>query len=174
LKNLTKVELKEVKGQIDFYKTYRQTLQFGKFSRVEQGKENKLQWQVTEKDGEQAITGFFQTISNAAESFDYLKVEGLDSKSQYHIFSKPQSIYIKRFGGLIKHLLPVELKPDGFILRTANKVYCLQEGIEQYEASGKLLESGILLNNQYMGTGYDEKLRLFGDFGSNLYVARKI
>ena len=174
LKNLTKVELKEVKGQIDFYKTYRQTLQFGKFSRIEQGKDNKLQWQVTERAGEQAITGFFQTISNAAESFDYLKVEGLDVNSQYHIFSKPQSIYIKRFGGLIKHLLPIELKPDGFILRTANKVYCLQEGIEQYEASGKLLEGGVLLNNQYMGTGYDEKLRLFGDFGSNLYVTKKI
>lgn len=168
------MELKEVKGQIEFYKAHRQTLQFGKFSRIENHKNNKEQWQMAEKDGSVAITGFFQTMVSSAESYDYLKVEGLNPQSAYNITSKPQSIYIKRFGGLIKHMLPIELNPDGFILRTANKVYCLQEGIEEYQVSGKALENGVLLNNQYMGTGYDEKLRLFGDFGSNLYVTEKI
>ena len=173
-KHLSKVEKKEVQDQIAFYKRYRKLLQYGKFTRIETGKENKYQWQVTNANRSQAITGFYQTLSMAAESNDYLKVTGLDKNAIYRAKVRNQSLYIKRFGGLVKHLLPVKLKPEGLILRTANKVYCMKEGTEEFEGSGECFNGGVQLNNQYLGTGYNDKLRLFGDFGSNLYLTTKI
>ena len=74
----------------------------------------------------------------------------------------------------MKHLLPVKLKPEGLVLRTANKVYCMKEGTEEFEGTDECLRGGVSLNNQYLGTGYQDKLRLFGDFGSNLYVTTKM
>jgi alpha-galactosidase len=35
------------------------------------------------------------------------------------------------------------------------------------------LESGIPLCEQFIGTGYNEKIRMLGDFGSNLYITKK-
>ena len=42
--------------------------------------------------------------------------------------------------------------------------------MESYRGVGRLLMSGVQLNNQFMGTGYHRNLRLLGDFGSNLYT----
>ena len=38
-----------------------------------------------------------------------------------------------------------------------------------YEASGRALEYGISLHSLYLGTGYNDKLRLPLDFGSDMY-----
>lgn len=173
LKYLTKVEREEIAEQIAFYKQYRHTLQYGVFSRVDYPKANKVQWQVRECDGSQAVTGFYQTLAQAAEGYDYLRVTGLDRTRKYRISTKPQRLYLERFGGLAKHVLPVKLKPDGVILRTANKVYALQDCVEEYQGDGALLASGVLLNNQFVGTGYNDQVRLLGDFGSNLYVTKE-
>lgn len=173
LKYLTKVERAEIAEQIAFYKEHRHTLQYGEYSRIAYPKDNKVQWQVRERDNSRAVTGFYQTLVKAAEGYDYLCVKGLDTKKNYHIATKPQRLYLERFGGLARHVLPVKLNPDGLILRTANKVYALQDCVEEYQGSGAMLESGILLNNQFVGTGYDEEIRVLGDFGSNLYVTKE-
>ncbi len=174
LKTLSPVEKKEVKEQIIFYKKYRKTFQFGEFSRIENIKTNKVQWQVKEKDSSLLITGFYQTLSEASEGFDLLRVEGLPSEEKYQVVTKPQSIYIKKFGGLVKHMLPIHVKSDGLILRTANRLYCLEEGVEHYLTSGAALKHGILLENQFLGTGYQKEVRLLGDFGSNIYVIERV
>ena len=48
--------------------------------------------------------------------------------------------------------------------------HTMQDGVEEYVVPGAALGSGIWLNNQFIGTGYDTKLRLLGDYGSQLYV----
>jgi len=174
LKDLTKVERDEIRAQINFYKTHRQTLQYGKFSRIESLKKNKVFWQVAERDGHKVISGLFQTMASASESFDRLKILGLVPDVYYTVETKPQSLYIDRFGALLKHLLPVSLNPDGAILRFANRVYCLKDGVETYEGPVQVFESGLFLNNQFMGTGYSDQLRVLGDFGSSLYLTQKI
>ena len=84
--------------------------------------------------------------------------------------SVDQNLRISRFGGLIKHIVPIHLKPDGFILRTVNRHFSMKDGKESYEASGAMLSEGINLNMQYEGSGYDSSLRILGDFGSSLYL----
>ena len=44
---------------------------------------------------------------------------------------------------------------------------------EDFTASGAALMSGVGLNNQFLGTGYNERLHMFGDFGSALYTIKK-
>lgn len=172
LKYLTPIEKKEIKDQISFYKKHRKTFQYGIFSRIPTHKSNKVQWQSKTDDGSAAITGFFQTQAGASESFDILPVTGLDRDRLYRISTRGQNIYIKKFGGLVKHVLPLALNPDGFLLRVINRIYCLRDCEEQYEGEGVLMEEGVLLNNQFMGSWYNEQTRILGDYGSNLYVTQ--
>lgn len=173
LRHLTPKELEEIRNQIAFYKEQRQLLQYGIFRRVQTHKKNKVLWQVADLATGDVISGFFQTMTQAAEGSDWLTVKGLESMAMYRVRTKEQFLYIKRFGGLIKHVAPVDLNPNGVILREVNKRFTMQDGVEEYVVPGQALEMGIWLNNQFIGTGYDTKLRLLGDFGSQLYIVTK-
>ena len=173
LKYVDRLELKEIVDQIKFYKKHRETLQFGVFSRLDYPKKNKVVWQTAARDKSEVISGFFQTLATASEGYDRLRVIDLLPNKRYHLETKPQSLYLSRFGGLLKHVLPVELDPNGFILRTAGKYYKLNDCVEKYDGDGELFGQGVLLNNQFVGSNYNEQTRLLGDFGSNLYVTER-
>lgn len=173
LKYMTKAELKELRGQIAFYKKHRKTLQYGRFYRFDEHKANKLHWQVSSKDGKEHVVGCFQKLCTASEGYDMLSVHGLEPSARYHLVCKRQSLFVKRLGGLVKHVMPVELDPDGFVLRTANKFFTMPDGAEDFTASGAALMSGVGLNNQFLGTGYNKRLHMLGDFGSALYTIKK-
>lgn len=173
LKYMTKAELKELRGQTAFYKKHRKTLQYGRFYRFDEHKANKLHWQVSSKDGKEHVVGCFQKLCTASEGYDMLSVHGLEPSARYHLVCKRQSLFVKRLGGLVKHVMPLELDPDGFVLRTANKFFTMPDGAEDFVASGAALMSGVGLNNQFLGTGYNERLHMLGDFGSALYTIKK-
>ena len=170
LKYLSRLEKREVKEQIVFYKKHRSTLQFGRFYRLESQNSNKLYWETVAKGGHEAIAGLFQTQSSAAEGLNILPLTGLDARIKYTLRTRPQPLYIKRFGGLINHILPFHVHPDGFLVGILNKFKSLTDCVEEYEGYGDLLESGVKLNNQFVGSYYNIHTRLLGDFGSNLYI----
>lgn len=173
LKYLTPVECGEVREQISFYKAHRKTFQFGRFYRFDERKDNKVHWQVSAHDRAEHIVGHFQKLCTASEGYDELSIKALDPNASYSFSCKGQSIFIKRLGGLVKHVLPIELHPDGFILRTANKHFAMPDGAERFCASGDVLSAGVKLNDQFLGTGYNEKLHMFGDFGSALFTVER-
>ncbi len=170
LKYLTGLQKKEIREQIAFYKEHRRTFQYGRFSRFDPRKANKIGWQTVARDGSEAVSGFFQTLATANEGYDTLRVTGLDPARRYTVTTRPQYLYLDRFGELLKHILPVTLDPNGPVIRTAGKVYHLTDCVETYQATGALLAAGVMLDNQFMGSGYNEHTRLLGDFGSALYV----
>ncbi len=170
LKYLSRVEKKEIKEQIAFYKAHRKTLQYGRFRRLPALKANKVHWQCTAADGSEAVAGFFQTQAEASEGYDILPLAGFEPHSLYSLRTRPQSLFIKRFGGLVKHILPLSLNPEGLILRMIGRFYRLTDCVESYECRGDMLNSGVRLNNQFIGSYYNELTRLLGDFGSNFYV----
>jgi alpha-galactosidase len=168
-KHLTRLERKEVRGQIAFYKMHRRTLQYGRYYRFNVRKQNKIFWQTVSGDQRQSVAGSFQTIAEAAESNDILPLTGLDESARYRIQTKPQRILIRRLGGLVSQLLPFSINPNGFLFRWIDRLYALLDGVEAYEASGQTLMRGVHLNNQFVGTGYNQNIRILADFGSNLY-----
>ena len=81
---------------------------------------------------------------------------------------------ISDFGHLISHALPIKLNAYGAIMRMIAKHKQLDNATEEIIASGKALEHGFRLKQQFMGTGYNDQTRILGDYGSQLYIAKKI
>lgn len=169
---LTPDEKREIKSQIAFYKEHRRLFQYGELAMLKTRKPNQRLWQIT-KDGE-TVSGIFQKIAPACPERDSLRVLSLEKGKKYRVTTVGQRLKISRFGGLVKHILPVKLKSDGIIMRTADRHFSLPDGSECYECSGEALSFGINLAMQYMGTGYHKDLRILGDFGSNLYLIEEI
>ena len=168
---LTPTERKQVKEQIAFYKEHRRAFQYGRLKKVRLKNAEEISWQIESED--EIIAAIYQKYKTACPGRDRLDLPGLDPDKIYLVESRQQHLRISRFGGLVKHIMPIHLKPDGFILRTANKYYAMPDGMEKYTASGAMLAEGINLAMQYEGSGYDPKLRILGDFGSSLYIIKE-
>ena len=166
LKHLLSVEVKEIKAQIAFYKKYQEVFQYGIWRRGKQG------WQVSL--GKVTIAGVFHGLVHAAPAYETLKVAGLKADQRYSVLSREQSMRLGQFGALIKHVSPVEVDPNGLILRAADRRVELPDGQEELTATGAALMSGIMLKPLFRGTGYDKNQRTYGDFGSNVYVIEEM
>ncbi len=166
LGRLLPVEEKEIQEQIALYKQHRHAFQFGQFRRISNG------WQV--QDGPVTLAGIFHGCLAAVPAQERLAVKGLRKDKRYRFRSRPQNLRIGQFGDLVKHVLPVNLNPNGLVLRTADKLMTLPNGIQEGSASGAALLSGIPMLPAYRGTGYDQNQRNQLDFGSNLYIIEEV
>ena len=170
--DLTPDELKQIKAQVEFYKAHRRTFQYGRFEFVPVDNPNQLSWQV-KRDGE-IIAGLFQKRTCAAPYRDRLTVPSAEVSKAYSVECVKQNLRIKTFGPLINHISPIKLKSDGLLVSTVDKHFSMVDGHEAYTCYGDILKCGINLEMQFEGTGYNEKIRLLGDFGSNLYLIKEI
>ena len=166
LKHLLPVEIREIKAQVAFYKQYRHVLQYGEFRRT------RLGWQVS--DGQITISGVFHKLVHAAPGYEKLQVFGLDREKEYHVVSLAQAIRVGQFGNLLKHVVPVNVNPNGALLRIADSHYTLKNAVEDVVVSGGALENGMILKPLFRGTGYDENQRTQGDFGSDIYIIETV
>jgi alpha-galactosidase len=169
LKHLLPVEETEIKAQIAFYKEYRELFQHGTFRRLTQG--NQTIWQVSAERVH--IAGLYHKLVHAAPGYERLRLTGLKKDRRYHVTTRAQSIRIGPFGALIKHVSPVELNPNGVVLRTADRHMTMPDGQEDFIASGSALHSGVMLKPLFGGTGYNTDQRTQGDFGSNVYIIKE-
>lgn len=167
LKHLLPVEETEIKNQIAFYKRYRDIFQFGQFSRTEN--EDCQCWQVSK--GDIHIAGIFHRMIKAAPGYEFLRITGLDRKRRYKVQSRQQKLRVGQFGALVKHIAPVNLDPNGVVLRTVDHRYAMDDAVESFLASGAALDAGVALTSLFLGTGYDKALRVQGDMSSYVYVA---
>ena len=166
LRTLLPVEIKEIQGQIAFYKRYREVFQFGTFRRTELG------WQVS--DGKVTLAGVFHRLVNAAPGYERLHVKGLKPETDYRVTSLAQAIRVGQFGNLLKHVAPVNVNPNGALLRIADRHITLPGKPETLTASGAALAAGIMLSPLFRGTGYAPEQRTQGDFGSDVYLIEEI
>ena len=166
LDHLLNVEIKEIKEQIALYKKYRTVFQFGAFSRLKNG------WQV--QKGGTAIAGVFRKLGNAAPGYEQLRMKHLAPGKRYHLRNRPQELRIGQFGSLVKHVVPVNLNPNGMILRTADRHMTMHDGVQELTASGAALMSGVTLQPLFRGTGYHERQRTLLDFGSEVFIVQEV
>jgi alpha-galactosidase len=162
LSHLQPIETKEIQEQIALYKQHRRIFQFGTFQRIRGG------WQVS--DRKTTLAGIFNHCRSAAPGYEMLQLKNLEPGKTYHFRSHPQELRISQFGDLVKHVAPVDLNPNGLILRTADRFMTMPDGVHEGRASGAALCSGIPILPAFRGTGYDTNQRTQLDFGSNLYI----
>lgn len=172
LTELANAEYKQVKEQIEFYKKYRNTLQYGTYYVLSNiFTENKGSWIVVSPDKSQAIAYICNKIAPTNPASDILKTVGLDDNKLYKITTRQQAFNIKVFGDLINRVLPVTVKQDGKIHDMLSNNFALKSEIETYTVYGDLLNNcGIKLSQQFSGSGYNEHIRVMMDFGSRLYI----
>ena len=166
LRTLLPVEIKEIQGQIGFYKRYREAFQFGTFRRTELG------WQVS--DGKVTLAGVFHRLIHAAPGYERLRVKDLKPETDYRVTSLAQAIRVGQFGNLLKHVAPVNVNPNGALLRIADRHFTLPGNPETLTASGAALAAGIVLSPLFRGTGYAPEQRTQGDFGSDIYLIEEL
>jgi alpha-galactosidase len=171
LKTLSRIQKKESIEHIKIYKKYRDVFQFGKFRRLNSDNPHIKRWQVSK--GDIHILGNYQTLSSASPNFEVIRFLDLDQNAMYKVVQLNEKLELKRFGHLISHALPIKLNPEGLIMRTIGKYKALDNATESFTLSGEALMKGYKLRQTFMGTGYDEKTRILGDYGSSLYVIEK-
>lgn len=169
LNHLSNLEKEEVKKQIAYYKLHRKTFQYGHLYLYED--DDKLN--TFEVKTSETIVTKVRKLYHASPYYERLIVKGLDDDKKYHIESREYQINIKQFGNLINHLLPIKINSEGAIVNEVSKRMGLKASKQIYDASGAALKSGILLNSLYLGTGYNDKLRLPLDFGSEMYLIKE-
>ncbi len=85
---MTKEELVQVQGQVDFYQRYRKLFQFGKFYRIDDPFEkdgNITSWEVVSPDKKQAIVGRYQILNHPNAPYQRQYFKGLDPDKQYTV-----------------------------------------------------------------------------------------
>lgn len=169
LDDLSSVETEEIMNQIEFYKDHRHVFQFGEFRRLRAPEGMSIQV----SDDRTTIVGLFHELVHAAPGYERIFPEGLKAEKRYSVESRKQLLNASKFGGLLKFVLPVKVKPDGVVVRTAGKKYRMWDATQACSASGAALMSGLSLNARFMGTGYDPQMRMQGDFSSNIYLIKE-
>nr|WP_321305434.1 alpha-galactosidase [uncultured Sphaerochaeta sp.] len=166
-----------IKAQIAFYKAHRALLQYGTFTRVKlaNSTSNRVIWAVASQDKSELLVLFAQKLNPANPGSDKLRVEAVDLNVVYEVFPRQQRIDIKIFGNLLNRVSPLPITEGGIAQDTISKAVSLDSEVEHYRVTGEQVAwAGIKLNQQFGGTGYDAMTRVLGDFGSRIYIFKKI
>mgnify|MGYP003289681777 CR=1 FL=1 len=171
LDELTNAQQKMIKEQIAFYKEHRELIQFGDFYKL---KEKEFEgdsaiWMIKSKNNEEAILGYFNGLQSLTPKETVIKGLNLKEDKKYKIEVFANNHEISEFGSLVNMILPIHVNPDGLIIRTVNKYKTMPRENENYEVYGSLVNSGLILKSEWAGNGFNEDVRVLGDFGSRLY-----
>jgi hypothetical protein len=67
-------------------------------------------------------------------------------------------------------VLPIRVNENGFLVNQIAHHKVMPGEKESYVVTGAMINHGaIKLNPEWAGVGYDERVRVLGDFGSRLY-----
>lgn len=173
---LGKTDTDAIKRQIEWYKKYRKTLQFGTYTQLKSVFCNsKASWVIVSEDKNQAVANLTNTVAETIPAQEILKIPNLDPQAKYQFETRKQQFSIKAFGGLINAVAPVHLKEDGKLLEMVANNFPLSSEHESYVLTGDALaKCGVKLNQEWSSTGFDGNTRVMFDFGSRLYSIDKI
>ena len=173
---LSASELKTIKQQIVFYKNNRLLFQYGKFYRSNGfiDKNHCTYFYIINDNQNNAVVGYYQKLLHPAQKEDIIYIDGLREKELYLFYNLPGRINIKIFGSLINYVLPFKIKYNGKIHNLISRLYRPKTEKDKFIAFGNAFKyGGVRLSQQFMGTGFNNKVRVLGDFGSRLYLIKK-
>ena len=168
---LSVLDKAEVEKQVAYYKQHRFTFQYGRFYRVECEKDYEM-FEVFGED--EAVVSKFRRLVHAVPVYDKLYAYGLEEETAYFISSKPYLHNLKQFGNLVNFVTPVKVNAEGKLMETISKFKGMEASIQEYQASGIALKEGICLNPLFLGTGYNDNIRIPLDYGSDMYEIKEI
>ena len=87
--------------------------------------------------------------------------------------SKPYLHNLKQFGNLVNFVSPVKINGEGHIMTAISKLKGMEASFQEYSASGAALKEGVCLNPLFLGSGYNDKIRIPLDYGSDMYEIKE-
>ena len=186
---MKKEELAAVKEQISLYKQWRSVLQFGDFYRgrsfngfgsnyataLDQGAGNIMEWTCVSEDKTKAVGFLMQKLAVPNTQFEYYRAKGLVPERKYHFYNRSLTHNIKDFGSLLNTVAPVHIRQDSPVHNLVAKFVKMPGETEDYEIYGDgLMYAGVLLKQGFGGTGYNQEVRHFPDFGSRMYFMEAV
>ena len=173
LGEMSKEDIKEIKGQVELYKQWREVLQFGTFYRGRtQG--NIVEWTCVSPDKKKAVGMVLQKLVNPNTSYETYTPCGLDPEKNYRFTNRQLHFDLKDFGSLVNQVSPIHIKQNSLLHNVANSLVKMHGEIEDCVAKGDLLMKGIKLKQGFGATGYAEDIRFFSDFGSRMYFMEEV
>lgn len=168
-----KEELDEIREEIELYKKFRKTMQLGRFYRRRSG--NVYEWTVVSEDQSEAVGMVMQKEVKPSEMYQDYHAIGLKEDAKYHFYGREMKYNIKNFGDLINTVSPIHVKQDSALHNLIAKLKKMDGESEDYVAYGdSMMYAGIRLKQSFVGTGYNEEVRYFPDYGSRLYFMEEI
>lgn len=171
LGNLTPAEEKVVAAQVAFYKQHRKLFQYGTFYRLRSPFQGETcSWMVVSRDRSEAMVLDALGRMTPNTETEPLILVGLDPEKCYQVAVRPQFVDIRSFGTLVNYILPVRVNTEGLLVHAAASVYQMPTESEQFDAYGDcLMEAGLRLKQRFVGTGYNQEVRLMPDYSARIY-----
>jgi alpha-galactosidase len=170
-KLLNTFEINSIKKHIEIYKSYRHILQFGQFYRFNEDPKVRMNFQVSFEDTH--VLGNYQVLAEPNPNLEILKIKNLNPTKIYDLKSMEQKLPLEKFGHLISHALPIKLNPNKALFRLISRFKQLDNATEEAHISGNVGMKGYKMQQQFMGTYYNEQTRMLGDFGSQIYIIKE-
>ncbi len=146
--NMKQEDEMALRQQIEFYKQYRNILQFGNVKVERQDTEEV--WSVSIGDASVVLALYVEKNLKAGMGKERLKITQVDENADYRIFARDR--------------IQTELKDSLY-----------PQELECYEVSGDVLKyAGIALADKDTGNGYTEDMRKLTDRTTRLYIIRKM
>ncbi|MFI3325316.1 MAG: alpha-galactosidase [Clostridia bacterium] len=175
LVDLKNSDLEKIKEQINWYKKYRKTLQFGDYNRLINDEHGVYQWITVSKNKEIAVGCYLQSQVIANKSSAIFKTTGLDESKNYHFTNRKLSFDLRDFGDLVNTVAPVHVKQDSLLHNVVAKFITMKSETEDYTVNGGVLNSlGVRLRPGFNGTGYNDDVRFFQDYASRVYMMQAL
>lgn len=178
-------DLAAMKAQIELYKQWREVLQWGRFYRgrsfdgevsaLENMPGNTMEWTCVSKDGTKAVGMLMQRLVVPNTRFGYYQPKGLCPERKYHFYNRKLKINVKDFGDLVNMISPVHIKQDSLLHNVVAKFVKMDGETEDLYAYGDvLMYGGVRLKQAFAGTGYNDEVRFYQDFGSRIYFMEEV
>lgn len=173
-------DLAAMKAQIELYKQWREVLQQGRFYRsrgfcgnastLEYSDANCMEWICVSEDKKKAVGLLMQKLVVPNSRFEYFKAKGLDEDIKYHFYNRHLKYNVKEFGDLVNTVAPIHIRQDSLLHNIVAKFVKIDGETEDLYAYGDtLMYAGVHLKQAFAGTGYNDNVRHYQDFGSRIY-----
>ncbi|MDD3831481.1 MAG: alpha-galactosidase [Clostridia bacterium] len=175
LDKLNNNELKSIGKQVEFYKKWRNTIQYGTYYQQKSiFYDNQCSWIIVDKNRQNAIVGLYNGQAPTSPPTDILQFRALNYDTLYRVSTREQAFPAKQFGDLIEVAMP-HLAKTLIFSKIIENGYSIDTEREVYTAYGDLLcNAGIKLYQQFASTGWNEQVRIMMDYGSRLYEVEAI
>ena len=195
--DMSKSDLAAIKAQIEFYKKHREVLQHGRFYRgsslndtasadgdtlgssgfsvLDSLSGNDITWTVVSPDRKKALTMTMRLLTHPNTKWRIIYPKGIEEGFKYRFSGRKLDFDIRNFGGLVNHVAPFHVKQDSFMHAMISKYVKMHSEPEEHIMYGDaIMYAGVHLKNSFAGTGYNENVSYYPDYGSRIYTIEAI